>query len=121
MTLVEIHSRLATTMILMAFVAGGWGLARYALKRGIDGTYWGILAVSEVLILVQSALGIVLWFQGARPGRTIHLLYGVVAVILLPALYAYLQGRDDRRAAMLFGFLCSFLAGIGFRALGTGQ
>jgi hypothetical protein len=121
MTLTMIHDRLATTMILFSLVAGVWGLIRYARGQGIDGSYWGILATGEVLILAQAALGAVLWLQGLRPARGIHLLYGVVAALTLPAVYAFSRGRDDRKNLLGYAVILLFLAGIGLRAVGTAR
>ena len=119
MSLTEVHANLANAMLLFLVVAGLWGVGTYVLKREITGSYWGILAVGELLILAQLIVGIALLIQGARPGRDIHILYGIVAAIGLPAYYGYSKGRDDRRAALYFGLLCLFLFGISLRALDT--
>jgi hypothetical protein len=50
----------------------------------------------------------------------VHILYGIVAVISLPAYYAISKGRDDKYAALAYGLLCLFLAAIGMRASVTG-
>lgn len=119
MSLAEVHIRLATAMLIFLSVAGLWGLVSYVLRRGIGGSYWGILAVGEVLILAQVVVGTILWIEGARPARTIHILYGIVAAITLPGYYAYTRGRDDRRASLTYGLICLFLVGISIRAMGT--
>lgn len=119
MSLTLIHDRLATTMILFSLVAGLWGLVRYLRRQGIDGSYWGILATGELLFLAQALIGLTLWLQGARPDRGIHLLYGAVAVLTLPAVYAFNRGRDDRRALLGYALLLLFLVGISLRSIGT--
>ena len=119
MTLTLAHVRLGTAMLLFLSVAGVWGLASFFLRRGITGSYWGILAVGEILILAQMVVGIVLWIDGARPARTIHVLYGIVAAISIPGYYAYTRGQDDRRASLTYGLICLFLVGISIRAIGT--
>ncbi|MGD2058690.1 MAG: hypothetical protein PVF85_13175 [Anaerolineales bacterium] len=122
MTLSIIHANLANTSLLFAVIAGIWGIGLRLRGRGIDGNYWGILAVGELLFLGQGLLGAYLWISGARPGRLgIHVLYGVVLVIGLPAYYAITKGRDDENAALAFGFLCLFLAAITLRAMTTGR
>ena len=119
MTLTLVHARLATAMLIFLSVAGVWGLATYFLRRSITGSYWGILAVGEILILAQMIIGVILWIEGARPARTIHVLYGIVAVISIPGYYAYTGGRDDHRASLTYGLICLFLVGISIRAIGT--
>lgn len=106
-------------MLLFLAVAGLWGLAIYLLRRGVSSSYWGILAIGELLILAQAIIGVALWIDGARPARAIHLLYGVVAAIALPGYYAYSKGQDDRRRALNYGLICLFLVGISLRAIGT--
>ena len=106
-------------MLLFLSVAGVWGLAIFFLRRSITGSYWGILAVGEILVLAQLIVGIILWIDGARPARTIHVLYGIVAAISIPGYYAYTKGRDDRRASLTYGLIRLFLVGISIRAIGT--
>lgn len=120
MSLTLVHQRLATTMILYSIIAAIWGLVIYFRGRTIDGNFWGILATGELLILAQAVLGFILWIQGAQPGRGIHLLYGVVAVITIPAIYGFSQGRDDRRMALGYALVLLFLMGISWRAISTG-
>lgn len=121
MTLTMIHASLANTALLFAVVAGIWGIVLRLRDRNIDGNYWGILAVGELLFLSQGLLGAYLWINGARPGRLgVHILYGVVLLIGLPAYYAITKGRDDKHAALAYGVLCLFLAAISLRAVATG-
>lgn len=119
MTLTAIHDRLAIAMLIFSVVAALWGIVLYLRKRGVDGNYWGILATGELLFLAQGIVGTVLWIQGLRPGRGVHLLYGALAVLTLPAYYVLSGGRDDRRAAIGYGLIMLFLMGISLRAIGT--
>lgn len=121
MTLTFIHHRMAISIVYFMAIAGVWGIVTYLRKQEIAGNYWGILAVGELLTLAQGALGVTLWVGGARPGRLgFHVLYGIVAVISLPAYYAISKGRDDRGAALAYGLLTLFLAGIAMRGIATG-
>jgi hypothetical protein len=107
-----IHANLANTIFLFSFITGIWGIVGYLRGRVVGGSYWGILAIAEILFLAQSSLGGLLWLAGARPLRPgIHLLYGAVSLI---------KGRDDRAASLTYGVLCLFLAGISVRSMVTG-
>lgn len=121
MTTAFLHERLASAALIFFLVAGLWGLMAYFRRRGVGSDYWGILAIGELLLLVQGALGAWLWLEGQRPGQGIHILYGMVAVITLPAYYAYTKGQDDRRAALAYGMICLFLVGIAMRAATTAR
>lgn len=120
MSLTLIHDGLAGAALLFSAVAALWGLVRAVRKQGMDGSTWGILATGELLLLAQGAVGIALWLGGARPERGIHVLYGVVMGLTLPAYYAISRGRDDNRAAWAYAILWVFLAGIALRARTTG-
>ncbi len=118
--MIVVHGLLANTVVLFTLLAGLWGLLLYLRNRSLDGGYWGILVIGELLILVQGLLGMVLLISGEQPERTVHFLYGVVAALTLPAAYGFMRGRDDRRAVLIYGALCLFLAAIALRAATTG-
>ena len=121
MTLSVIHGNLANSVLLFMVVAAVWGIATRIRNQDITGNYWGILAVGGLLILGQGLLGSYLWLIGERPGRAgVHVLYGIVAAISIPAYYAITKGRDDKYAALAYGLLCLFVAAISLRAMVTG-
>jgi hypothetical protein len=120
MALADVHARLATSFILFMAIAAAWNLVAAARRRGVSGTAFGILAVGELLALAQGVLGIALLLAGDQPARGVHYLYGVTAVLTLPACYTLTKGRDDARASLIYGLLCVFLAVAGYRAVVTG-
>lgn len=119
MSLIEVHGRLAYTglyfIILMAF----WGLWRFLRKQGPDSNYWGALIIGELLILVQGALGAYLFVSGHHPGRSIHLLYGIASALVIPGVYAYTKGAQDRRTMLIYAVALLFLVGLIIRAMTT--
>jgi hypothetical protein len=120
MSLVDIHARLASTAVFYSLALFLWGLWRYFRKEGVDGSYWGALAIAELLILIQGILGTYLWVTGLRPGQLLHLLYGVVGVLTIPTVFAYTRGRDSRSEMLIYGLVMLFLGGILLRAIMTG-
>ena len=121
MTLTAFHDALANSVLLFTLIAGVWGVVSRVRGKAMTGNYWGILAVGELLIIGQGVLGAILWISGARPGRVgVHVLYGVVAVISLPAYYAITKGRDDKDIVLAYSLLNFFLAAISLRAAATG-
>jgi hypothetical protein len=120
MDLSFIHARLATSLLVFAALAGIWGLIGALRRRRVDSSYWGILAIGQLLFMVQAALGVILWIAGDRPGRTIHMLYGIVALLTLPAYFTYSKGQDTPRARLVYGMICLVLAAIAARATATG-
>ncbi len=114
-----VHNVVANATILYLVIAAVWGFLAFLRGRGIEGNYWGILGIAESLFLIQAIVGIILLLSGASPGRGVHYLYGAVGAVSLPGYYALTKGRGDRSAALAYGILCLFLAGIASRAIGT--
>lgn len=121
MSLIEIHGRLANTALIYAGVMAVWGLWRYFRKQNVSGNYWGALAIGEILFLAQALLGAYLYFSGIGnlAGRGMHILYGVVAVLVLPALFAFTRGDEQRRVNLVYGAGLLFLIGILIRSIAT--
>ena len=112
-----LHDQLSNAVILFALVLGIWGLFKYFRGDGVDGSYLGAVVIGELLIIVQIALGFLLYAGGARPDRSLmHILYGVAAVISFPAVYAYTQGDQSRRAMLIWGVVGLFVFGCAMRA-----
>jgi len=119
MSLADIHGRLANTALIYFGILALWGVWRALRKQGLDSSYWGALAIAEVLIIVQGILGAILYFSGERPGRWVHILYGVVSVLVIPGLYAYTRGESDRRVMVIYALTLLISVGVILRAIGT--
>lgn len=121
MSPVFIHDRLSISIVAYFLIMGIWGLFRFFRKQGVDSNYWGAMLIAELLTLVQGGLGAYLWVVGLRPERGgFHVLYGVVAAICIPAVYAYTKGADDRRTMLVYATVLLFAFGIALRAIATG-
>ena len=119
MNLTEIHSQLSNSFMLYFGIAGALGLVAYVRGKNMQASYWGILILGELLIVVQGVLGFTLSAQGFSPARGVHILYGIVSLITLPGYFAISRGRDDNRATFAYGLICLFLVGVGLRATST--
>lgn len=120
----QFHARLGNSALLFMVVAGVWGLVRWRQHRSVDASYRGLLLVGEILLIAQALVGVYLWlFMNrdavlARP--TMHILYGILTVITLPAAFSFASGKiDGEREQALYAFVCLFLAGLVWRAQST--
>ena len=121
MSLTFIHDRLSTTITAYFLIMALWGFFRFFRKQGVDSSYWGALVIAEVLTLCQGGLGAVLWFYGLRPDRGgFHILYGIVAAICIPGVYAFTKGSEDNRTVLVYSAVLLFAWGITLRAITTG-
>lgn len=122
MPLEEIHARLANTALLYVAAMALWGFWRFFRKQGVDSSYFGALALAELVFLSQGALGIYLWASGIGvPARGwVHVLYGVVSVLVAPGIYLYTKGDEGRRTMLIYALGFLFLVGIALRSMATG-
>lgn len=120
MSLALIHDRLADTAGLFIAALGVWALVLRLRGRPLDSNWFGAAVIGEVLIILQGLLGGWLYLQGlgvVLPRPFMHILYGVVAVVTLPAAYGYFGGLEDENVKTLaMAFVCLFLWGILARA-----
>lgn len=120
-TLIFVHNRLSVTMLLFMVALGLWGLWNFLRGEGMTGSYWGGLAIGEGLVIAQGVLGGVLYAMGGVPARgVLHVLYGIVAVISLPAAFSFTRGRGTRYETLIYAIMALFLAGVTVRARLTG-
>jgi len=115
-----LHQGFAKTSLMYFLVLAAWGFLRFFTKKGVDKSYWGGLAVGEILVVVQSLIGFAMWIYGISPGRTIHILYGVLAPAVIPFVYVNTKGREDRAEVMAYGTATLFGAAFVMRAMFTG-
>ena len=120
--LLVIHARLLYTILLFFGALAIWGFVSYLRGQAISGSYRGALAIGELLMLAEFIIGLSLLIIGRQPAReAIHILYGVVAIIMLPGTFSYTRGRDSRWEQLIYAIVCLFLCGIALRALETGR
>ena len=112
-----IHARLSITVLLFMLALGIWALWSHLRGEGIGGSLWGALVIGEILILVEGLLGAGLFLAGLRPARSaIHILYGIVLALSLPAAFLYTRGRESRAETLIYAIVALFLAGVTIRA-----
>jgi hypothetical protein len=119
MTLTVIHSNLANAGLIYFAVIAVWGLVRFARRQGVGSSYWGALVIAELLILAQGGLGAVLWYSGLRPARGVHILYGLVSALTIPAVYVYTKGREERGEVLIYGVVALVTVALILRATVT--
>jgi hypothetical protein len=119
--LIEIHGGLANTALYYTIAMAAWGLWRFFRHQGVDGSYWAALVIAEIIYLVQGALGAFLFFSGTGhlSGPFMHILYGVVAALTVPALFMFTRGDETRRVMLVYGVGFLFLIGILLRSMAT--
>jgi CDP-diglyceride synthetase len=119
-TILLMHDRMATTVLLFMAAVGAWGLFSFSRGESLSGSLAGTLAIGQVLIVIQGALGAVLYLDGFRPEGTVHLLYGATAVLVLPFVWSYAKERHPRQSLLFYSLAALFIAGLAVRGMATG-
>ncbi|MBV7328523.1 hypothetical protein KFU94_09725 [Chloroflexi bacterium TSY] len=116
MNLLIVHVGLARTATYFLAVLAIWAIFLRIRKQPLDGNWYGAAVIGELLLIGQFLLGWFLYFQfgsGALARPFLHILYGVVAVITLPAGYSYFGGIEDEGVQTIaMAVVCIFLWGI---------
>jgi hypothetical protein len=117
-----LHNGLSNTTLLFMLALGGWGLWNFFRGEGVTGSYWGALAIGQGVVVIEALIGVALYLAGSNgPARgVLHILYGVVTLICLPAAFSFTRGRSSRYEVLIYAVIALFLAGIVNRAQTTG-
>lgn len=119
MSLNQVHGQLSNAVLLYTVVIGVWGIYNFIRRQGVSEGYWGALVIGELLVLVQGSLGGILWAQGFRAARGVHVLYGVTTALGIPAVYVYTRGREGRAESLAYGSATLLVALLTLRAIVT--
>lgn len=109
--LFALHSRLQFTITLVIVVSLIWALIVAWCNRGSMQAPLGIL---QLLIIAQSVIGLLLLWQADLFRMALHVIYGVVAVGLMPATAVALRRRSPREVGLICaGILVMLLIVVG--------
>jgi hypothetical protein len=98
-----------------------WGFWRFIRKQNVNSNYFGALVIAEVIFILQGLLGLYLWVSGAGVlSGSMHILYGVVNVLVVPGIYLFTRGESSRRELLIYSLGFLFLVGIVLRSIATG-
>lgn len=121
--IIQIHGWLGNTSGYYAIIMALWGLWRIIRKQGINGDYWAALVIEECLIVLHCILGAFLYFVGAnwdppvQLDQPIHILYGVICALVLPAVLAITKGKKEQPQLIVYVVINAALALIVYMAI----
>lgn len=117
--MVELHQRVAFSLVLYYLAVGLWGLFLAFRHAPISPGYRGALFIGVGLGVIQALLGITLVLSGLRPADNLHFLYGASVIVTLPLVMSYIVDKKVSRP-LAFGLASLFMAGLAIRAITTG-
>lgn len=96
-------------------LVGLWGLGLLALKRPLSRVFNWAVGLAVVAMLIQVALGLLVYQQGYRTANDFHLFYGFVILFAFTFAYLY-RTQMSKRPTLSWGLLLLFVMGLGLRA-----
>jgi hypothetical protein len=117
----EVHRYIGWVIVSAFGVMFLWGLVSFIVKREPNQWWWRLLAVLQVILILQLAAGLTLLALGHGLGL-LHYAYGALfpAIVLVGA-HVIARGLDDEEDAWkVFAVASFFLFGLTLRALTTG-
>jgi hypothetical protein len=107
---------------LFLLILGLWSLWRAIRGQSVSGNFLGALVIGQAMILIQAALGALLYLTGHGGNinePAIHILYGAFSLVFLPFVFLYwLRGDDSNRAQWVLTFAVLFQFGTIFYRFG---
>lgn len=117
----EIHGLAARVTLLLVLLVVAWSLGLAVTRRAIPTILLGALAWLVILLIVSGLLGALTAATDRPPTDVLHIVYGLLAVAVLPGAWAITRQRDDPRRAVIVQVIASVvLLILVFRLFQTG-
>jgi FtsH-binding integral membrane protein len=117
-----VHKAIGFGVVGLAAILPLWGLVALIVKREPNRWFWRVLAILQVVLVLQLIAGVTLLATGHHLPSLLHLLYGsVFPAIVLVIAHVIGRGLDNEEDAWKVFAIAGFvLFGLTLRALTTG-
>jgi hypothetical protein len=112
----EIHSALYTTLLILSGGLALWALFLMATGRPIDGAYRSTYVLTIGVAVAQAVVGLLLYFDDYRPANSFHYLYGISLMVFTGAGYVFATRGSASREPLIFGIAAASAVGLIWRA-----
>lgn len=117
----EFHGLAAQVTVLVTVLVAAWTSGLVITRRAIPTLLLGGLAWLVILVAVTGLLGAVSAAAVRPPADVLHIVYGLLAIAVLPGAWAISRRRSDpRRAAVVLLIAAAVLLILLFRLFQTG-
>jgi hypothetical protein len=117
----EIHGLAAQITLVLVVVLGAWAVWLAATRRSIRPAIIGGLAWAVILLVATGLVGATIAVTKGPPKDPLHLVYGLLAISVLPGAWGIARLRDDaRRSAMVLAIAMIVLLILVLRLFQTG-
>ncbi len=114
--LADAHTAMAWVVVFGNGAAGVWALTAHFVAGARYRALWPFVAVVQVLLFVQVALGVARLSQLDGEAPEFHTFYGFLTLIVVAILYGYRTQLNHIRY-LLYGGGSLFIMGLAIRAM----
>lgn len=114
-----IHAILADSAVVAVVVAVAWASVLALRGRSAGGAFRRFQTFLIGVLVLAAIAGAANFASGARPSDGLHLLYGGVAIVLIPLAGSFLGGGAKRDRLITVATVVG-LAGVLYRLFATG-
>lgn len=119
-SLLLVHRVSAQALVAFSVLLGVWGAYGYFRHAQVSGGFRSSYLLMAGLTAFQGLFGLALFATGHPPGRILHVVYGIFAVLFLPGAYLYAHGGSKRREAVILAGAAWIVAIAYLRGISTG-
>ncbi|MFT5268165.1 MAG: hypothetical protein ACI88C_001598 [Acidimicrobiales bacterium] len=112
----DVHTFMAWVVVTANGLAGAWALAGHYVEGVRHRALWVLVAIAQVLLFVQVALGVARLQQLEGEAPEFHTFYGFLTLIAVAILYGYRTQLTHIRY-LLYGGGSLFIMGLAIRAM----
>ncbi|HKD77012.1 MAG TPA: hypothetical protein VKB76_16015 [Ktedonobacterales bacterium] len=116
----NLHLITFVQILIAGAVATVWGIILIWRGKPFTDGFRSILYTVAISGVIQAALGGILYLFGCRPENMLHLVYGLIAFIGIPAAFAYASEDLSKRDMAVLAFASFAIAAAAWRAGATG-
>jgi len=118
----ELHAVIGFAIVSGWFVLFAWGAGAFVVKREPNPWFWRLLALLQVLLIMQLVAGGILLLSGHRADSFLHYLYGALfpGVVLVVGHVMARGMADEADTWKVFAIASFFIFGLTLRARTTG-
>lgn len=117
----QAHALVGQVAVILTLIATIWALALAITRRPLGPLFLGNLVWVAIAVVLAAVLGAMTALTDAPPGDALHIVYGVLAVALLPGAVLVAVGRPADQRPTVAAVASVVLLILLFRLVQTGS
>jgi hypothetical protein len=117
----QAHALVGQIAIVLAVIAAGWSIVLAITRRPVGSLFLGNVVWVGLAVVLAAVLGAAAAVLVAPPGDALHLVYGALALALLPSAVLIASNRPVDQRPVVAAVASVVLVILLFRLLQTGS